>query len=293
MTLIIPLPGNEDFAARLAGFPGFELGRLDLHRFPDGESLIRILSNVTDRDVALVCTLANPDPQFLPLIFAADACRDLGCARVTLVAPYLAYMRQDRQFRQGEAVTSRSFARLISKRFDQLITVDPHLHRYASLADIYRITTCAIPSAPVIATWIADSVPAPVIVGPDEESRQWVADVADRCGAPFFVLSKSRKGDREVEIALPDVGEFRDRQPVLIDDIVSTGHTAAEAAARLVAAGFRKPVCAVVHAIFAEGAFDRLRAAMTRVVSTDTVPHGSNAMSVAALVANAIRSEDC
>lgn len=291
MTLIIPMPGNEPFAARLASQDGLDLGRLEMHRFPDGESLIRLLSDVTGREVALVCTLANPDSQVLPLLFAAAACRDLGCSRVTLVAPYLAYMRQDKQFRQGEAVTSRSFARIISAHFDQLITVDPHLHRFASLSELYNVTSCVVPSAPEIAGWVARNVTNAVIVGPDEESEQWVTEIAERCGAPFFVMAKTRRGDRDVDVIMPEIARFMGRQPVLVDDIASTGRTLVLAAERLTAAGLMKPFCVVVHAIFAEDAFPRLLSVTSQILSTDAVPHESNRISVAASVASAIRSD--
>ncbi|WP_163434697.1 ribose-phosphate pyrophosphokinase-like domain-containing protein, partial [Escherichia coli] len=72
---------------------GAALGRLESRRFPDGETYVRLACNVSGRDVAIVCTLAQPDEQFLRLVFAARAARDLGAATVTLVAPYLAYMR--------------------------------------------------------------------------------------------------------------------------------------------------------------------------------------------------------
>src|SRR3546814_4803631 len=95
---------------------------LETRRFPDGESYVRLLTDVTDKCVDLVCTLARPDEGFLSLVFAADAARDLGVREVTLVAPYLSYMRQDRRFQLGEAVSSKSFARLVSATFDRLVT---------------------------------------------------------------------------------------------------------------------------------------------------------------------------
>ena len=101
MRLILPMPGNERFAERLAKEGGFELGRLETRRFPDGERYVRIISDVAGRPVDIVCTLARPDPEFLTLVFAADAARDLGATEVNLVAPYLAYMRQDRRFKSG------------------------------------------------------------------------------------------------------------------------------------------------------------------------------------------------
>ena len=139
MRLILPLPGSETFARHLTEAGGWELGTVDTRRFPDGETYVRILSDVADRPVYLVCTLARPDDLFLRLVFAADAARSLGAREVTLVAPYLAYMRQDRCFLPGEAVTSKTFARLVSSTFNRLVTVDPHLHRYPALSALYSI----------------------------------------------------------------------------------------------------------------------------------------------------------
>ncbi len=201
MRLILPLPGNETFAQRLANAGGWELGVLEVRRFPDGESYVRLLSDVVGKSVYLVCTLARPDEGFLRLVFAADAARSLGARTVSLIAPYLSYMRQDRRFRAGEAVTSRSFARLISSSFDRLVTVDPHLHRYPALSSLYAIPTNTLHAAPLLADWIAEEVRSPLVIGPDEESEQWVSAIAERARAPWTVLRKVRHGDRSVDVA--------------------------------------------------------------------------------------------
>src|SRR3546814_132322 len=155
MRVIFAMPGNEAFAQALAEAGGFELGVLETRRFPDGESYVRLLTDVTDKCVDLVCTLARPDEGFLSLVFAADAARDLGVREVTLVAPYLSYMRQDRRFQLGEAVSSKSFARLVSATFDRLVTVDPHLHRYPALSTLYTIPDITLHAAPALADLIA------------------------------------------------------------------------------------------------------------------------------------------
>lgn len=160
-------------------------------------------------DVVLVRSMDRPDPKLLPLVFAADTARDLGAASVARVAPYLCYMRQDGRFRAGEAVTSVSFARLVSAAFDALVTVDPHLHRYHGLAEIYSITTAVVHSAVPMTDWIARNEDMPLLIGPDIESEQWVSDVARRIGAPYRVLQKERLGDRNVKITVPDMREFR------------------------------------------------------------------------------------
>jgi ribose-phosphate pyrophosphokinase len=286
--LLFAFPGNEDMAVRLADHLGGEIGRILLHRFPDGETNLRFPDSVAGRDCAIVATLDRPDDKALPLFFAADTARELGARRVGLVAPYLAYMRQDARFVPGEAVTSRSFAQLVSSRFDWLVTVDPHLHRYKALSDIYTIAAVALDAAPLLADWVKANIADPVLVGPDRESAQWVSRAAARIGAPFTVLDKTRSGDRTVAVRLRDPGLFGTRTPVLVDDIVSSGETLLAAAKAIGAVSSRTPVCVAVHAVFAEGSAAKLAAAGLRAVTANTIAHGSNAIDVSQLICGAI-----
>ncbi|WP_428248966.1 ribose-phosphate pyrophosphokinase [Ferrovibrio sp.] len=288
MRLLLPMPGNQALATELARLGAGPCGAVETRHFPDGESYVRLHGELQGREAVLVCTLAAPDPLLLPLVFAADAARDLGAARVTLLAPYLAYMRQDKRFQAGEAVSSKSFAAILSRHVDRLITVDPHLHRYPALDALYTIPAQALHAAPLLADWIAAAVPDALLLGPDAESEQWVAAVAARAGAPHAVLAKTRHGDRSVEIALPDLSAYRGRQPVLVDDIASSGRTLMQAARLLVALGLPKPVCVVVHALFAGDAYAALQPLASRIVSCDSVPHPSNAISLAPLLAAAL-----
>lgn len=289
--LHLPLPGNEALAAGLAERHGGELGRLVTRRFPDGESYVRIESDVGGRDVVLACTLDRPDAKTVLLLLAAATARDLGAARIGLVAPYLPYLRQDRRFAPGEGITSRYFARLLSGSLDWLVTVDPHLHRLGALGDVYSIPTASLSAAPVLAAWIRANVTEPLIVGPDVESGQWVERVAHDAGAPSVVLEKVRRGDRDVEVVLPPVDRWAGRTPVLVDDIVSTGRTMVAAAAELVRRGMPAPVAVAVHAVFADGAWEGVLAAgPSRLVTTNTVPHPSNAIDVGDLLARGVRA---
>ncbi|WP_421935495.1 ribose-phosphate diphosphokinase [Phenylobacterium sp.] len=286
--LLLPMPGNGDFAARLAAAGAFELGPLEVRAFPDGERYVRIDADVGGRDVALVCTLAQADQHFLPLAFAADALRDLGAASVTLVAPYLGYMRQDARFQPGEAVTSRTFARLLSSTVDGLLTVDPHLHRFTSLDELYSVPAQALPAAAEIGAWVAREAPDALVVGPDSESVQWAEDIANAAGVPFVVLQKRRTGDRQVSIEVPDLNAYRGRRAVLVDDIASSGRTLATAAHGIIDQGFGAPDMVVVHALFADDALAAVQRLVQRVISTDTVAHSTNAISVAPHVAEAL-----
>lgn len=286
MRLLLPLPGSEAFSAEVAAAGGFELGVLEFRRFPDGERYVRIDADPKGRPVDIVCP--NADEHFLTLAFVADALRDLGASEVTLVAPYLGYMRQDARFRPGEAVTARTFARLVSSTVDRLVTVDPHLHRFGRLDELYDIPCVTLRAAPLIGEWIAREVDRPLIIGPDAESEQWAADIAAMARAPYAVLSKRRRGDRDVEIAVPDLQRHRGRQPVLIDDIASSGRTLIAASVELRKQGFPAPLCVVVHAIFGGDAFAKTSAAAARIVSTDTLAHPSNAITVTSLIADAL-----
>ena len=147
-----------------------------------------------------------------------------------------------------------------------------------------------VPAAPVIAQWVAANVAQPVLVGPDEESEQWVAHVAALAACPFTVLRKVRSGDRDVAVSLPPQDVLAGRTPVLIDDIVSTARTMCAAVKHLTAASGPAPICIGVHALFIGGAFDELKAAGAgQVVSCDTVRHASNGIGMAEALSGAVR----
>lgn len=288
--LLIAFPGNEAMAAALAATLGWEQGSVEVRHFPDGESYIRFHTDVKGRTVVLACTLDRPDAKMMALYFAASTARDLGARRVGLLAPYLSYMRQDKCFNPGEGVTAAQFARFMSGAVDWLVTADPHLHRIHALDEVYSIDTRVVRAAPAIARWIAANVNAPLIVGPDEESEQWVAAVARDAGCPYTVLSKIRRGDRDVEVSLPQVDAWRDRTPVLVDDIASSARTMVAAVKNILAAGMRAPVCVAVHPIFAQDAYEILLAAgPARVASCDTISHPSNAIGLADAFVPALR----
>lgn len=280
--VLLPFPAQRALAEALAPRLGARVGRLDWRRFPDGESLVAVDEALETADVAIVASLHRPDEVALALRFAAETAREFGACSVGLIAPYLAYMRQDARFHPGEAVSAPIFAGFLEQSFDWLATVDPHLHRYAALSDLYRIPARRVVAAPAVAEWIHAHVPEPLLIGPDGESAQWVADIAQRAGAPYQVLHKIRRGDREVEVSLPDAGAAQGRTPVLVDDIVSSGRTAIETLGHLRRLGLPPAVCIAIHAVFAGDAHAQLLAAgAARVVSTDTIPHPSNAISVA------------
>lgn len=287
--ILLALPGNEMLAHSLAHHIAADIGQLSLRRFPDGETNLRIESELAGRAVILLATLDQPDEKLFPLILAAGTAKELGASSVGLVAPYLAYMRQDQRFQPGEAISSVYFARCLSSAMDWLVTADPHLHRRHSLDEIYTIPSQVVHAALPIAAWIRTSIGAPLLVGPDAESEQWVAAVAKAAGAPYVILQKVRHGDHDVEVSVPEVGRWHGCTPVLVDDIISTAHTMMATVAHLHRAQLAPPVCIGVHAVFAGEAYQQLLASgVARVLTCNTIPHPSNAIDLSDLLALAI-----
>lgn len=284
MAAFFGMPGNRDLADNLAVQTGLEAGSIEKRGFPDGESYVRIHEAADERSF-LVCTLARPDEQFIPLVLAARAIRASGAKHLSLIAPYLAYLRQDRQFKEGEAVSSQVFADLVSREFDVLVTVDPHLHRYANLSEIYHIPTTLVHTAEMIGAWVRDNVNTPVVIGPDEESAQWIEEVARHAACPWAVFRKKRLGDRDVRLTPPNFDPFGGCTPVLIDDIISSGATMIAAARMLLDAGLRPSFCIAVHALFDERVSAELASLFRAVLTTDCIPNRFIKFRVAPLIA--------
>jgi len=287
---LIALPGNQPLTHALAEQLDAEQVEMNFRRFPDGESYLRVPNDLTGQHIVVVATLDRPDDKIPALLFTADLARDLGAARVGLVCPYLPYMRQDERFQAGEALTSKTFARWLSAHFDWLVTVDPHLHRYHSLDQIYTLESEVVAAAPALSEWIFNNVDQPVIIGPDSESEQWVRAVAESANLPWRVMSKTRLGDRDVELELPDLSALNGLTPVLVDDIVSSGATVAEATRHLLDADFAPPVVVTVHGLFSDRSRELLRhAGVSRVVCTNSINAPESEIGLSKLLVPAIQ----
>lgn len=284
-------------AIRLAKALGIAHALIEHRRFPDGESLIRVEPAA---DTCLIhCSLHDPDARIMPLLLATSALREGGAKRLVLISPYLGYMRQDCAFTRGEAVSQRVMGRLLSAHFDALVTVDPHLHRTPGLADVVPgIAAVNVPAAPALAAavaGIATSSPADgaLLVGPDEESRPWVEAVAAPLGLEVIVGRKHRSGDRSVQIELPGESAVRNRQVILVDDVISSGETLLACARQLHAAGASGIAAVASHCLARPADLRALAAAgISPVLATDSVPGKPCTIATAGHIAEAIRKAD-
>ena len=286
---LLHFPAMRDPARRLAKALEIPALEIDLHRFPDGESLVRLPQPLTDI-LILVSSMHPANDRLTELGLACETLAEAG-HRVLLVLPYLCYMRQDKAFRSGEAVSQRIVGRWIARWGEALVTVDPHLHRTRRLTDAVPVARARVVSAaPLLGRHAAERWPEAVLLGPDEESAQWVRQAAAAGSLEWMVARKQRMGDREVHIRLPDRPELRNRTVVLIDDMSVTGRTLAEAARLARERGAREVHALVTHALFAEDAIEAMReAGVDEIASSDSLPHPTNRIRLDGVLARAVR----
>ncbi|MBW7973834.1 ribose-phosphate diphosphokinase [Bradyrhizobium sp. BR 10289] len=287
------LPSSAHFGPLLAESLGIPGHAIELHRFPDEE--LRVTVGPAATTTIVCCSLDRPNEKLIALLLVAEALRRNGATRLVLVAPYLAYMRQDAAFHPGEAVSQRAIGTLLANNFDRIITFDAHLHRTSSLGEVFpgaEADNLSAASA-IEALLRADPVsPSTVAVGPDEESRSWIADIAGRLGLAYCIARKLRKTDQSVQITLPDPSLFVERPVLLVDDIVSSGGTLTACANALTAAGAASIQAIVVHALFPPSLMPIFgRDGIQSIRSTDSVQHPTNAISLNNLLAHALRNE--
>jgi len=276
-------------AERLANLLGIVCVPIEARRFTDGEALVRVA--LTETTALLYRSLDHPDGKLIELLFAASALRDRGATRVMLVAPYLCYMRQDTAFRPGECVSQKVIGSLIAAHFDAVITVNPHLHRVESLAQVVPgIPAIAVSAAGTLAEMLrSDITTDTILIGPDVESRLWVQSVAEPLGLSVIVGEKRRLGDREVSLTIPDIERVRGRPVVLVDDLISSGVTLQQSALLLKAAGATLIEACATHCLATASDLRALReAGISRVQSTDTVDGPTASAHIAPALADAL-----
>ena len=264
---------------------------LTLSQFPDGDIYLKFNTDLKNKKLILVQSFQpHPDMSLFDIIFTAETAKDLGAKKVILVAPYLAYMRQDKRFHPGECISSRVMAKLLNHSLDKIITIDPHIHRYKSLKDIFTIPAQKLTANPLLAQYIKKHFRNEIIIGPDWESYQWAEEIAKQIKVHATVLKKTRFTSRKVKVKMIKPIPIKNKNVVIVDDIISTGHTVAEAAKQAKKLGAKKISALCVHGLFVENALQKLKkAGVSQIVSTNTIRHKTNRIDVTPLIVQALR----
>ncbi len=286
---------NPPLAAAVAQFLGVELASVQLQRFPDGELHVNVAEPLRGRDVYVVQATAPPvDQHLMELLLVADACRRAGAARISAVIPYFGYARQDRRVRGREAIGALVACQLLrTSGVERLVALDLHS---TAIEGFFPGPVEHLTAVPLLAEALRSTLPAnPVLISPDLGAVKLATRYSRLLGAPVAVIHKVRISGTEVETH-GMVGDVRDRAPVIVDDMVSTGGTLEAAMETALARGAtRDVVVACSHALMVGRASERLCSyPIKKFLTTDSVGFTAGPLlpyevvSVAPLLAEAV-----
>ena len=264
---------------------------LFFNKFPDDEIYTRFDCRLGNMEVVLVQSFyKNVNDCIIEVILAAHTAKELGAKKIILAAPYFPYLRQDKRFHKGEAVSQKIIAELVNNYFDEVLIMDPHLHRETKLGHLFTIKSKKLTANSLIADYIKKKIKNPVIIGPDEESYKWAKSVAEIIGAESRILEKKRYSSYHVEVRLNKKINLDSKDVVIVDDIVSTGNTILETVKKLKKLGAEKIYCICVHGIFADDSLEKLQKAGIKVISTNTIPSRVAKIDISNVFADSLRS---
>ena len=289
MKIVLSLSHGKHLGKNIAS--KIKAGHSDLfvQKFPDDELRIRIQTNVKGKEVYLVQSFYKEISDcIIETILAANTAKELGAKKVHLIAPYFPYLRQDKRFNNGESVSQYIIAGMIDKCCDSVTILDPHLHRTKSLAEIFKAKTIKLSCNELIVDYIKKNVKNAVCIGPDGESYKWAKFVGDMIGVESRVMAKTRYSSFHVKVKLNKTIDLKGKTVVIIDDIVSTGHTIIEASKLLRKIGAKKILCICVHAILVNDALKKFKKANIELVSCNTIPNEKMKIDVSGLIGGKI-----
>lgn len=288
MHIVIGCSHGQHLAKKIAKTLKTSYAPLTVNHFPDGELYVRYPVNVKNKQVILVQSMhPQPNEAIVETIFAIHTAKKIGAKEVILVAPYLAYLRQDKLFHPGECVSNKITADLLSLA-DRIVTVDPHLHRINKLSEIFTTKTTTLSAMHAISQYLLQQkLTNTLLVGPDAESAQWASRVAQETGLPFIVLHKKRYTARSVRTKVTTA--VKGKHVIIVDDIISTGRTMLEPLQQLKKLGAQKITCIAVHGLFVENALPLLKKTGAKIISTNTIQTPASSIDITATLVAALR----
>jgi len=287
--IVIAGSASPKLSAQVANLLGAELVNAEFKRFPDGEIYVRAEAEVRRKPVAIIQTTCPPqNDNLFELLLLLDAVKVLGASRIVAVIPYLAYARQDKRFKPGEAISLRTVSKLISQSgAAEVITID--VHQEEALGN-FSIPAFSQTAMPLIGRHLKSlDLRNPVIIGADQGSMKRATLVALELGAEHYFLEKRRISPENVVI-YPKNLSVENRDVVMVDDIVSTGGTIISATKMLMEQGARDVYVACAHPVLAGNAMERLKeAGIKQIIATDTIEKDVSLVSVAPLIADMLK----
>lgn len=235
-------------------------------RFPDDEFYMRILDNISGKHVIIVQT-TYPDNNIIELFLLQNAAVEAGAKEISVVIPYFGYARQDTKFQDGEPISAKAMASLISLNADRVITVDPHKEH---ILDFFSTSAFSCSAILEIAKYLKGKN-IDMILAPDKGAIGRVKQASKIIACDFDYMEKTRIDGTTIEIK-PKKLNVQNKNVAIIDDIISTGGTMAKSIQQLKKDGAKNVFVACTHGLFAGDAVKKLvSAGCFEIISTDTI----------------------
>ena len=264
---------HPELAGAIAAKLGVPLGRVEISRFSDGELFVRLNENVRGVDVFIVQPTLPGQDHLMQLFLLLDAATRASASRVTAVMPYYGYARQDRKDQPRVSIAAKLVANLITTAgADRILTMDLHA---SQIQGFFDIPVDHLYAMPVLMDFFAQlDLSEYTVVAPDLGSVKMARAYANRLGVPLAIVEKRRPKANATEVMnVIGISEVKDRNLLIIDDMIDTGGTLINAAAKLKAVGAREIYACATHPVFSGNALERLESSpISRVVVTDTIP---------------------
>jgi len=286
-SVIVGCSGGAGIAKKVAKKLHLQYSALNAEKFPDNELHVGFTIPIKNKKVWLVQSFfGNISDKILESLFALQTAKDLGAAEVVLVAPYFPYLRQDKRFGSGESISAKIVAKIFSG-FDKVFVVEPHAHRLKEFKEFFH-NASKVSAAKAIEEYIDKNFDDYVLIGPDEESANWIIPVSELLLTRPIIFKKKRISPRKVKLISKLNKERRGRAKVaiIVDDIISTGNTMIEAGKE--AKKIADKVCFIgIHGIFAENSLKKLKKS-GKVVSSNSIPSSASKIDLSGVVADVI-----
>lgn len=235
-------------------------------RFPDDEFYFRILDDITGKHVIIVQT-TYPDPNVIELFLLQNAVEEAGAKEISIVIPYFGYARQDTKFQDGEPISAKAMANLISLNADRVITVDPHKDH---ILDFFSTSAHSCSAVPEIAKYFKEKN-IDMVLAPDKGALNRAKQASEIIGCDFDYMEKTRIDGTTIEIK-PKELDSQNKNVAIIDDIISTGGTMAKSIQELKKHGAKNVYVACTHGLFAGSAIKKLSSAGSKeIIATDSI----------------------
>jgi len=262
---------------------GCDYVEAEVKTFPDGEKYVRIPEKV-ENEVVVVVQTTYPNENLIEMLLLLDSARRWGAKRIIGVIPYFSYARQDKIFKEGEAVSAEILAKIFSMHMDFFATVDIHNPEILRWMNIPAENVYATePLSEYLNRYNID-----VVISPDKGSVERGRRVAEKLGAEWDYLEKKRIDGMNVEIK-PRKLDVEGKRVAIVDDIISTGGTIVESSKQLKAQGAEFVVAGCVHGVFAANAIERMVPYVKDVFCSDTIEREQSKYSVAKPIALTIQ----